>query len=176
MADELDAAVTLLAPDVAIEVAKAATEQDLIQQFARLAQTDSRFQIIVVIGHSNEFGLQLTSDRQVSWNVFAKWLQPFKPKQLVLIACKAGQIAPVESLFEEIPTLTHLYASPFVTTKHQVQAIKVLVPYLLNVRAADSDLIRLGQLANFFLTQGTILRWLRADFRFAKTRLSRNTA
>jgi len=176
MADEVEAVVTLLAPRAVVEVVKSATEQSLVQQFARLARPDSRFRMIVVVGHSSEFGLQLTSDRHVSWNAFAKWVEPFKPQQIVLIACKAGQIAPAVSLFEEIPTLRHIYASPFVTTKRQVQAVKALVPYLLSARSPDRELIRLGQLANFLLTQGAILRWERTDFRLTMPRSSRSSA
>jgi hypothetical protein len=91
MADEIEAAVRLFARGVAIKVVKSATEQLLTQQFARLAQLNSNFRIIVVVGHSSEFGLQLASDRYVPWNVFGKWVEPFKPRQIVLIACKAGQ-------------------------------------------------------------------------------------
>ena len=173
MADEIAVAVRLFAPGVAIEVVKSATEQMLQDQFGRLAQLDSRFRIVVVVGHSSEFGLQLTSDRYVPWNVFAKWVEPFKPRQIVLIACKAGQILPAASLFQEVPTLTDAYGSPFVTTKEQVHAVKVLVPYLLNARAPDGDLIRIGQIANFLLTRGAVIRWRRGDFRLTRATSSR---
>lgn len=53
MADEIEAAVRLLASGAAIEVVKSGTERLLTQQFARLAQLNSKFSIIVVVGHSS---------------------------------------------------------------------------------------------------------------------------
>jgi len=173
MADEIEASVRLFSHGVAIEVVKSATEQFLTQQFAQLAQLNWKFRIVVVVGHSSERGLQLTSDRYVSWQAFAKWVEPFKPRQIVLIACKAGQIPPAVSLFEGVPTLKDVYGSPFVATKEQVRAVEILVPYLLNARAPDGDLIRMGQVLNFLLTRGTVLRWRRTDFRAARDALSR---
>lgn len=173
MADAIEATTIPCVPGAQVAVVKSLTEQNLLSQLAQLAQTDARFRIIVVVGHSSESGLQLASDRYVSWRVLANWVQPFEPKQIILIACKAGQPAPATSLFDGIPTLRDLYASPLLTTKQQVQAIRVLVPYLLNARSPDADLIRLGQLVNFLLTQGAILRWRRNDFRSTGFRSSR---
>jgi len=174
MADEIAASTTPFAPGALVTVTKSHTEQDLLQTFSRLAETNSRFRVVVVVGHSNEFGLQLASDRHVSWSALAKWLEPFEPRQIVLVACKAEQMGPAQSLFDGIPTLCDLYASPIVTTKQHVQAIRALVPYLLNVKLPDPELIMLGQLVNFLITRGAIFRWRRADFPLAGTRASRS--
>jgi hypothetical protein len=164
MAEEIQTVAQLLAPKVKIQVVKTTTEEVLKSQFASFAENKYRFGIIVVVGHSNTYGLSLTSDRDVSWAAFAKWIALFEPKQMALIACQSGEVLPVWDLFAEISTLKEIYASPLNTTKSQSEVIKLLIPYLTNVRSPDKNLIRLGQIINFLLTRGVIFRWLRKEF------------
>lgn len=164
MADEIRTVAQLFAPKVKIDVVKATTEESLKSRFAQLAEDDCRFGIIAVIGHSSTSGLNLTSDRDVSWAVFAKWVELFEPKQMALVACQSGHVLPVRDLFIGIPTLKEVYASPVNTTKPQSEIINILIPYLLNTRSADSELIQLGQFFNLLFTGGIIFRWLRKEF------------
>lgn len=173
MAEEIKIVAQLFAPKAKVEVVKTTTEEALKAQFAHLAENNHRFGIIVVIGHSNTSGLNLTSDRGVSWAAFAKWVELFEPKQMALIACQSGWILPVQELFVGVATLKEIYASPTNTTKPQAEVIKLLIPYLLNVRSIDSELIRLGQIINFLLTSGVIFRWLRKEFQLPSCTLTR---
>lgn len=171
IADEIERVNQVIQPfasKVNIAKVKTSTEQNLKLHFAHLAGQNCRFGTIVVIGHSNASGLSLTSDRFVLWMDFPKWVELFEPKQMVLVACQSGQKPSACDLFAGIPTLKELYASPINTTKPQSEIIKVLVPYLLHTRSANSELIRLGQLINFWLTGGIIYRWLRKEFQLQK--------
>lgn len=173
LADSIEATTTALSPGTHVAVVKSVSEQQLLSQLGLVAQDNSRFQIIVVVGHSSESGLRLASDRFALWGAFANWVRPFTPNQMILIACKGGQPAPASLLFAGLPTLKDLFAPPFATTKQQVQVIKALIPYLLTARSVDSDLIRLGQFANLVLTRGAIWRWSRNDFPIAGASPSR---
>lgn len=168
MADEIRAVIQTFAPSVKVEVAKTTTEENLRSLFARLAEDNSRFNLIVVVGHSNASGLCFTSDRYVSWATFAKWVNLFESTKMVLVACQSGQATPVRDLFVEIPTLKEVYAPPVNTARRQSEIVKALVLYLLNVKTPNSELIRLGQIANFLLTGGAIFRWSRKEFQLPK--------
>jgi hypothetical protein len=168
MTNEIEALIRVFAPEVKIGVVKTTTEENLKAQFAHLIEKNCRFRIIVVIGHSNSFGLSLTSDRHVTWTGFTRWVELFEPKQMVLVACQSGQESSARDLFAGIPTLREVYAPPVKTTKPQSQIIKGLVLYLLKIRSADSEIIRLGHIFNFLLTGGINFRWLRREFQFQK--------
>lgn len=99
MAEEIKIISQLFAPKVKIEVVKTTTEEMLKSQFASLVENQYQFETIVVIGHSSSTSINLTYDRSVSWAGFAKWIEIFKPKQMVLIACQSGNIFPVQDLF-----------------------------------------------------------------------------
>jgi hypothetical protein len=163
-ADQINATTSLLSPDARIAVVKACGKQDLLRKFAALAEADHRFRSIVVIGHSNVSGIKLASDLPASWDAFATWLRPFAPSQLILAACKSGELTPVTSMFAGLPTLQNVYAPPHTTTKQQVQAIMLLLPHLMNSRTVESSLVRVVQFGNFLLTRGLIVRWRRSDF------------
>jgi hypothetical protein len=165
MAEEIKTVAQLLVPKAKIQVVKTTTEEVLKSQFASLAENKYRFGTIVVVGHGNTSGLSITSDRGVSWAAFGKWVELFEPKQMALIACQSGAALPVRDLFAGSSTLEEIYASPLNTTKSQSEVIKLLIPYLMNVRSPDNNLIRLGQIINFMLTRGVIFRWLRKEFK-----------
>jgi hypothetical protein len=77
---------------------------------------------------------------------------------LVFIACKAGQFPPTRILFDEIDKLTEIYASPVELWIHQVEAMMLLIPYLLMARKVDAELITIGQAIAFMRHGGIILR------------------
>jgi hypothetical protein len=85
-------------------------------------------------------------------------MKPFSPQKLVFIACKAGQFPPTRTLFDEIKKLSEIYASPVELWIHQVEAMKLLIPYLLMARKIDADLITIGQAISFMRHGGIILR------------------
>lgn len=161
MAAEAAVTARLFSPGTPVEVVRTSTEANLLEQLSRLAAADKLFNHVLVIGHSNQDGIRLTEDRRTTWAGLGRWLEPFKPRRLALIACEAGLGAPVRALFEEIETLNDIYASPFVARKDQMEIFKILMPYLLSAKAVDSTLIALGQLGNLAATGGWIDHWQR---------------
>jgi hypothetical protein len=119
MAGQLQIVVRLAAPKVKTEVVQTSTKEDLLSRLGSLKQKQDSFSFIVVIGHSNVSGLNLTSDEHVSWQSFANWIAPFSPQKIALVACQAGRQLPAHALFNGIPTLKEIYAPPINTNKLQ---------------------------------------------------------
>jgi hypothetical protein len=134
------------------------SKDDLLEKFADYSQKYRAIKLVVVIAHSNSSAISLAPSTVVDWSAFAQWIKPFLPQKLVFIACKVGQYPPTRTLFDEIPKLTEIYASPVELWIHQVEAMKLLIPYLLMARKLDSDLITVGQAINFVRNGGIILR------------------
>jgi hypothetical protein len=131
----------------------------MVNNFAEYQQRYRGIKLVVVIAHSNSSVISLAPDlSQSSWMAFAGWLKPFNPQKLVCIACKAGQFPPSRTLFDEIPKLTEIYASPVELWIHQVEAMKLLIPYLLMTSKVDPDIITIGQWISFMRHGGIVLR------------------
>jgi hypothetical protein len=82
---------------------------------------------------------------------------------MIFIACEAGQFPATRTLFDEIPKLNKIYASPLKTSLAHAEVIKLLVPYLLLAKKLDNDIIQMGSLLNFFKTGGVILQCSRRN-------------
>jgi hypothetical protein len=141
-----------------VEVAPIDSQQELLDKCAEYKQKYRGIKVVVVIAHSNSEVISLAPDLSYTpWSVFGQWLKPFNPQKLVCIACKAGQYPPSRILFDEIPKLTEIFASPVELWIHQVEAMKLLIPYLLMANKTDADLIKLGQWIMFMRNGGIIL-------------------
>lgn len=77
-----------------------------------VAERRERFELVVLIAHSNESIIRHARDGSREWPAFAKYLEPFAPRQLALIACAAGGHAVAAQLFSALPRLDRIYASP----------------------------------------------------------------
>jgi hypothetical protein len=121
--------------------------------------------MVAIVAHSNVSGVALTADGAVSWEVLSRWLLPFSPEVVILIACEAGRWVAAQALFEGIPTLKEVYGSPVLINDLQAVAIKLFVPYLLSGKRLTVEGLRMGQFVNFLLTRGIVLRRTRRDFR-----------
>ncbi len=158
VATDLNGIVRILPKKLSVETALIRSKDDLIKNFAEYTQKYRAIKLVVVIAHSNSSVISLAPDlSNTTWNSFAQWLKPFNPQKLVCIACKAGQFPPTRTLFDEIPKLTEIYASPVELWIHQVEAMKLLIPYLLMTSKVDSDLIIVGQWISFMRNGGMIL-------------------
>jgi hypothetical protein len=158
VADDLDNIVQILPKKLRVEVALIRSKDDLTNCFSEYAQKYRGIKLVVVIAHSNPAVISLAPDlSNTPWIGFAQWLKPFAPQKLVCIACKAGQFPPSRVLFDEISKLTEIYASPVELWIHQVQTMKLLIPYLLMTSKVDSELIRLGQWMSLAANGGVIL-------------------
>jgi len=162
-AGDLFKVVSLLPAKITVEVGLINSKEDFSKILIVCSEKYSSIKNIVVIGHSNRALICVAPNFDLEWKVFARWLSHFKPQKIALIACEAGQFLSTRTLFDEIPKLTKIYASPFKTTKQQFEAIPLLISYLLLTSKQDNDTILLGQAINFFRTGGVILQCTRRN-------------
>lgn len=163
VANELNQIIQILPAKISAQAALINSAADLQDNFVSFKEKYSSIKVIVVIAHSNRDVISIAPDMVLRWEAFARWVQPFNPRQMVFIACEAGQYPSTQTLFDEIPRLTKIYASPIKTSRAQAEIIKLLVPYLLLSKRQDDDIIRLGQLWNFLNNGGMILRCSRRN-------------
>ena len=155
--------VTSLFPDKKIAVVRTSSEQQLGKDLADVLKAHGRFRSIVVVGHSNETGLALTSDGLRSWEAVGNWLRIFEPEICFLAACKAGKSAAVGNLFKAIPTLKQIYASPAVLYKTQTSALGLLIMLLVQQGKIDDEQSEVARVLNYALHGGQIYRWKRRE-------------
>lgn len=158
VANDLNNVVRLLPAQLTVEVAFINSEADLRDRFVDYVQRYSSIKLIVVIAHSNREVISIAPDLVLQWQAFGRWVEKFKPKQMVFVACEAGQYPSTRTLFDQVQSLRTIYASPIKTTKEQAEIIKLLVPYLLLSKTQDSELIRVFQILNFLRSGSIVLR------------------
>ncbi len=104
------------------------TTRELPEQFARAFGEHGRSKAILIVGHSNDAGLQLANDLFCDWGTVGAWLKPFELQFVVLAACEAGKSNAVLDLFEPLTkTLHDVYASPAKLYAPQAAALTVLI-------------------------------------------------
>ena len=146
-----------------VEAIDVPDEQTLLQAFAGLAEGRRTFDVILAIGHSNTDGIRLAGGPGgfVSWEVFAKYLRPFEPRRLVLVACEAGRWTAASILFRKLPKLRRIFASPVNTAKDLAQFMIAVVPYIVGVKAPKTNTTMWGKAAALALTGGQVREWKR---------------
>lgn len=92
--------------------AKAYSKDKRCRTLGETLQSHDRFRTVLIVGHSNEYGLQLTPDQFYDWKAVGEWLKPFQPEFLLLMACQAGRSSSARILFQQVPSLREVYASP----------------------------------------------------------------
>jgi len=122
-----------------------------------------RFRSVLIVGHSNAKGLQLTNDQFCPWDVVGHWLTKFDPKFLFLAACEAGGSEAVRSLFAPVPSLREVYASPIQFYASQSAPLAALIVLALKDRRIDSDASSFMRALNYAITGGQIFRWRREE-------------
>jgi hypothetical protein len=158
VANDINKVVRILPKRLSVEVALVKSRDELLEKFAGYTQKYRAIKLVVVIAHSNSHVISLAPGMVIGWDAFAQWIKPFSPQRLVFIACKAGQFPPTRTLFDEIPKLTEIYASPVELWIHQMEAMMLLIPYLLMTRKIDPEIITIGQAISFMRHGGIILR------------------
>ena len=122
-----------------------------------------RFRSVLVVGHSNAMGLQLTNDHFCSWQVVGQWVAKFEPEFLFLAACEAGRSEAVRRLFAPIPSLKEVYASPIQFYAGQSAPLVGLITQALKDRKIDSDASSFMRTLNYAITGGQIFTWRREE-------------
>ena len=67
-------------PKKRIALVQTSCEQKLVQDLADVFQQYGCFRAILIVGHSNETGLALTSDGQRCWSAVGSWFNKFEPE------------------------------------------------------------------------------------------------
>lgn len=158
---QLTAIVGKLTSDAEVTICTTTDEQDLLAQLAGLTEQKRHFDVVVCIGHSNEDGIKIASNRFSDWEAFAGYLKPFKPRRLMLIACSAGRWPAANVLFRKLSTLRRIYASPVNASKDLANLMLWCVPYLLKVKAPPVSAVRYAQLVAAVFTGSQIREWRR---------------
>lgn len=122
-----------------------------------------RFRSVLIVGHSNAKGLQLTNDHFCSWQAVGHWLTKFEPEFLFLAACEAGRSEAVRSLFAPVPSLREVYASPIQFYAGQSTPLVALIALGLKDRKIDSEASSFMRTLNYVITGGQIFRWRRGE-------------
>lgn len=150
-----------VASGATVTILETTTERELLDQLAALLQDGRRFDVVVAIGHSNETGIRIASDRFATWDAFAVYLKPFEPRRLMLVACQAGRWPAATVLFRKLPKLRRIFASPVNASKDLATLMLAMVPYLLEVKAPRDYAVRVGQAVLVVLTGRQVRHWMR---------------
>jgi hypothetical protein len=164
-AAELESLVKAFVPCARSVRVQAKVTSQLLADLARLKSEFENFKMVIVVAHSNAAEVMLAADASTSWEGLGRWLAPFSPRIVLLVACEAGRWVASQGLFENIASLKEVYGSPVLINDLQAAGIKILVPYLLSGRRLRREHLRAGQVLNFLLTRGIVLRRTRRDFR-----------
>jgi hypothetical protein len=136
---------------------------ELGPSLAEASDKYGRFRSLLIVGHSNAMGLQLTNDHFCSWQAVGQWITKFEPEFLFLAACEAGRSEAVRSLFAPVPSLREVYASPIQLYAGQSTPLVLLIASVLKARKIDSEASSLMRTLNYAITGGQIFRWRRGD-------------
>lgn len=150
---------TLLGSNVVIK--DATTTSQLNEVLAGLASDGLTFDVVVVIAHSNETEIQAASDLVLPWEGFAGFLKPFKPRRLMLVACKGGRSDAGETLFNAMPHLRRIFACPVNASKDFGAFMLFAVPYVVATRRPRDKHVLGAQVAAVAATGRQLREWRR---------------
>ncbi len=165
LAPELYAFIRTLVPPDSCYLLRATSESSLRQECVKCVQDFGHFEIVVVVGHSSRSGLVIARNTRVEWSILPRWLAPFRPRHVLLVACKGGMYSPVKALFDGISTVQEVYASPVAVSDQQAAIVKPIVGYILLGGSPPKNIFKAGQLINLVLTGGLFIRLTRTEFR-----------
>lgn len=150
-------------PHKTVTLATTSNAGELPEQFGRAFDEHGRSKGILIVGHSNDEGLQLASDLFCDWRMVGKWLRPFEPQFIVLAACEAGKSNAVRNLFEPLKTLREIYASPVKLYAPQAGALAVLIGTRLWYGEMQDKHSRALRVVNYIGTGGQLYHWKRKE-------------
>lgn len=123
---------------------------------------------VIMVGHGNESGIRLTADHFISWHDLGLILKPFAPQQLLFLACRAGNISACEVLFDNIPSLQHIFASPVNIPKSQQFIVIQKVKYALGTAKENQLLVNLLQGISALITKDWMFNRTREEHEFGE--------
>lgn len=133
----------------------------LHRSLAGMVSAKRTFDVVVVVAHSNADGIRIASDRFVAWDTFASYLKPFKPRRLLLVACKAGRWDAGEALFGSMARLRRIFACPVNASKDFGALMLFAVPYVVAERRPKDRHVVWSQAASVAVTGRQLREWRR---------------
>ena len=122
------------------------TKDDLLSCFAGLSKKKQIYDIVVLIGHSNQLVINVAQNFPVKWDILPNYLKTVKPKCLMLVACEAGGFIPSEAMFKGLLTLKELYGSPLTASDEKFSILIIILFYILpkaSIKSLFKDIINL---------------------------------
>lgn len=134
------------------------TDLNSFQSLVREAADQGRWDVVVVIGHSNAQGLKIASDRFLTWDEVGAEL---KPRRLVLVACKGGRASGANALFRRLRDLRRIYACSVSCSKDLGMVMLGLVPVIVEKKAPRAELLRYARALTALSVGGQLRHWAR---------------
>jgi hypothetical protein len=158
-----------------VQIHEPTTLAEVRDTFAALAtnrnpKTDP-YDVIVVVGHSNEVGIQMAADHFAKWEEFAAWTKPLRPRRLLLAACRAGRFEPGDAMFAVNRDLRRIFACPVNATKDFAKLMLFAVPYVVAERTPKAKHVFATQAASIVLTGCPLREWRRTADKGRRERL-----
>ncbi len=150
-------------PGKKIDLVQTSSVSQLCEDLGSLAEQNIRYRAILIVGHSNERGLCLTNNNVCPWNIVGQWFAKFEPKSLFLAACKAGRSNAVRALFDPLPSLRNVCASPKALYADQTYGLILLVASALHAQRLDGTWSRFVRTLNYCATQSQLYVWKRNE-------------
>ncbi len=135
---------------------------NLQRQLQELAEAGEKYDVILMVGHSNADGLRVASDHFAGWSELAAYVHLFDPRRMILIACKAGVWPAACDLFTALPRLEHIYACP-VNASKDLAAILIATALMAIDGALPSRVTRSVQGIAAASTGRQVRWWARED-------------
>jgi len=142
---------------------RTSAKDQLAADFGAITERHSRFRTLLVVGHSNEQGLQLADGVFAEWAIVAKWLAPFEPKNILLAACHGARFEGAKTLFEELRSLQDVYGPPPQLALEQTVPLVLAAMVVQSGKRIPKDLKIAGQLLGFATTRSVIFQWTRQE-------------
>ncbi len=150
-----------IALGASVTIEETTSNHHLCEKLATLALEKKRFDVIVVIAHSNAQGIRIASDAFVSWGAFAGYLTPFQPRRLLLVACKAGRWNASNALFAAMPKLQRIFACPVNASRDFGALMLFAVLHVVAERRLKDRHVMWWQVASIVTTGRQLREWRR---------------
>src|ERR1019366_5993581 len=144
-----------------VEVQDVTTLASALKVFAELREQKRTFDVIVAVGHSDDTGIQMASDHFATRVEFATWLEPLRPRRLLLAACRAGRWSAGQVLFDAHDNLRRIFACPVNATKDFAAMMLFAVPYVVAERRPRKKHVFWSQIAAVAFSGRQLRQWLR---------------
>ncbi len=158
---QFSGALSAVAFGAPVMVEDTTSTSHLHETLARLATAKKKFDVVVVVAHSNADGIRVASDLFTTWDGFAGYLKPFQPRRLLLVACKAGRWDAGEGLFGAMPQLRRIFACPVNASKDFGALMLIAVPYVVAERSPKDRHVTWSQIASIAATGRQLREWRR---------------